>query len=54
MLTASLPTEMVVADELALAIDVDRLHFFAAGTGKRIGKAYAPRPAQPVLQASPV
>jgi sn-glycerol 3-phosphate transport system ATP-binding protein len=52
MLTASLPTEMVVADELALAIDADRLHFFATDTGKRIGKAYAPRIPQPERQPS--
>jgi sn-glycerol 3-phosphate transport system ATP-binding protein len=37
MLTASMPTDMVIGESLSLTIDQDRLHFFSASDGKRIG-----------------
>jgi sn-glycerol 3-phosphate transport system ATP-binding protein len=37
MLTASMPTDMVIGETLSLTIDQDRLHFFSASDGKRIG-----------------
>ncbi|WP_137129922.1 sn-glycerol-3-phosphate import ATP-binding protein UgpC [Rhizobium sp. FY34] len=52
LLTASLPTEMDIADELMLAIDADRLHFFTTATGKRIGDGYAARTPQAARQVS--
>ncbi|MGE6742218.1 sn-glycerol-3-phosphate import ATP-binding protein UgpC [Allorhizobium pseudoryzae] len=37
MLTASMPTDMVIGEALSLTVDQDRLHFFSASNGKRIG-----------------